>query len=206
MTQKMMRLVGLMGFIALNLGGAAWAHEVPAAKAAELALHRVERLVILRKIEEPFQSKFKNLRLEPIAHQNEDEPSFKATVFQYPGVDGTQKSLEIIMNAEGKALSHAVKAGADASGAPSWPDKDPVTLSENALHYVIENAINKPELVPFNERLSGFAITEGTNAAGDRIGLVSMSATDSGQILNVRVKLDGTFDSAELVPAPTGTQ
>ncbi len=194
-------LATVAAFSAL-FGNTALAHEVSNAKAAELSLHRVERLVILRKIEEGFETKARNLALSLIPHDDEAEPSFQATVSQWPGTDGTQRSVEIVMNAEGKTLKHTVVAGAEPANAPVWPDKDAVTLAENALHYVIEGAVTKPEVVPFNENLTGFTLSQETNAEGAAGAVVDFRSSADARVLRVRVKADGTFDSAELITPP----
>jgi hypothetical protein len=183
-------------FTALN---SAHAETVTQAKAAELALHRVERLVVLKKIEESFETKIKNLRLELVSHSTPDAPSYKVTILQYPGADGKQKALELMMNEEGKALTSNVLPGSDAVNSPTWPDKDPVTLCENSLHYVLEGASTKPELVPFFQKLTSFSLSEGTNAAGEKVAVVDMRTNDRDPILKVKMKMDGTFDSAEFV-------
>jgi len=198
MKRSIQMVLGL-GLLGAMLGGnAAFAHGVTNAKAAELALHRVERLVILKKIEESFQSKPQSVKVEAIAHQNEDDPSFKTTVYQVPGQDGSQKSIEIVFNEEGKTIKYTVNAGSDAVNAPTWGEKDATTLTENALHYVLDNAAVKPELVPFSQRLSTLKLSPGTNAAGAPVALVEMGAAANDGVLRVRIKLDGTFDSAEI--------
>jgi hypothetical protein len=198
--KRSIQIVLGLGFLGAMFGGnAAFAHGVTNAKAAELSLHRVERLVILRKIEDSFQSKPQSIKVEAIAHQNEEDPSFKATIYQVAGADGTQKSIEIVLNEEGKTIKYTVNAGADAVNAPVWADKDATTLTENALHYVLDNAAAKPELVPFSQSLSLLKLSPGTNSANVAVAVVDMKATANDGVLRIRVKLDGTFDSAEVV-------
>lgn len=176
------------------------AQSVTRAKLAELSLHRLERLVILKKIEGTFQSKVQSLRLESIPHQTETEASFKSTILQYPGSDGTQKTLEVIMDEAGKAIKNTIAQGADAQGAFEWPDKDATTLCENALHYVQDNVLNKPELLQYDQKFSVFSLAQGTNSSGAIVAVVDIQAGPEVPILRVRMKVDGTFDSAEFIP------
>lgn len=183
----------------LFFGFSAQAHSVSVAKATELSLHRIERLVILKKIEEAFQSKFLSLQMVVLSHSNETEPVFKSTVFQYPASDGTQKSVDIVMNGDGKALSYTVNAGGNAQGEPTWPDKDPVTLTENALHYVIDGSATKPDLVPYNDALSSLQITQGTNQAGEKVAVVDVRSSSVTPTLRIKILTTGDFYSAEFI-------
>ncbi len=189
--------VGLTAHIKFAYGG------VTNAKAAELALHRVERLVILKKIEEGFQYKVKSFTLELVPHQNEEEPSFKATLFQYPPKDPNQKpkAVTIRLDEEGKPIKEPpfVEGDGEADGAPQWPDKDPVTLAESALHYVLEGSVTKPELGPYHEGITEFTVTQEINQASEAVAVVDFKAKDQ-PILRVRIKMDASFDSSEFIP------
>ena len=177
----------------------AFADPVTLAKAAELALHRVERLVILKKIEDSFQSKPKTLKVVAIAHQTPDDPAYKASILELPGADGTQKSVDIIMNEAGKAISFVVNAGTESASPPLWANIDATTLCENSLHYVLDNESTKAELVPYYVGLSQLSIAPGTNAAGAAVAVIEMVISQTAPILRIRMNLDGTLDSSEIV-------
>lgn len=185
---------------AFLLSSSAFAHGVTLAKAAELGLHRIERLVYLKRINVSFQTVLKTLTVEAIAHEDEEQPSFKVTAFQHPAEDKTQKSIELIFNEEGRFLSHTVKEGGDAKQPPTWPDKDVTSLSEVALHYVLEGVYTKPELKPYSETFSSFDVSQGTNAVGDLVAVVDVRATANDPVLRIHVKPNGVFDSAEFLP------
>ena len=220
----------LLGLALVLSSKAALAHGVTNAKASELSLHRVERLVALCNLGDPnqphnmpgmpgydptkckndpskpkkgidpdYQNKVAGLITMTLAHQNEDEPSFKTTVFQYKSQDGSQRAVEIILDEEGRPLTYQELAGGPAQNAPTWPDKDATTLSENALHYVLEGAVTKPELKPYNEKLTSLAITQGKNAQGQTVAAVDFTADGETKALRVRVKTNGDFDSAEFI-------
>ena len=89
--------------------------------AAELVLHRIERLVILRRIDKTFQTNFSRLLVEPRIPQAPTDPAFVVRSFQVAGEDGTSKSVEISLDAEGRALAHELGAGADSVSPPTWP-------------------------------------------------------------------------------------
>ena len=195
----MKNLKFILPIIGITSGFSAYANLISNAKAAELSLHRVERLVILKKIEESFQSRPKSLSLVLLPHNNETEPVFKATLTQYPAADGTSKSLDILLNGEGKSLSQTVNSGGEASGFPEWTDKDPVTLAENSLHVILEGAPVKPELVPYNNGLTSFVITQGKNQAGEIFAIVDIRATETDPVLRVHMKNNGELDFYEFL-------
>jgi hypothetical protein len=194
------RMISLFALGTLAGSIAAQAHEVGNAKVVELTLHRIERLVILKKMEDSFQTKLKSLKLEALPHQNEEDPSFKVTANQYAGGDGSQKSVEIILNQEGKALSFAAKPGADAVGAPDFAGTEAITLAENSLHWVEDAATSRPEIASFSQGLTELNITSGTNQAGAPVAVVDLLAGSAKSLLRIRIKLDGSFDSAEVLP------
>jgi hypothetical protein len=96
MTMKKISVLAiLLGGAWVAATGTAQADAVTNAKAAELSLHRVERLVILKKVDETYQSRFTGLEVTPIAHSADTDPAYEATLRQGAGADGTFKSGSI---------------------------------------------------------------------------------------------------------------
>ncbi len=181
--------------------GAAQAAPISQAKAAELSLHRVEKLVILKKIEAGFQDQIEGLTVEAIAHTAPDQPSYRTVAAQWPASDGSQKKVEIILAEDGKPISFTVlPGGGDPANAPTWSGQDPTTLSENSLHYVLENAANDVKVAVFFQGLTRFSTSQGKAADGSTVAVVDMEASNSTNKLRVQVTLDGTFSSAEFIP------
>lgn len=198
-----MKMSQLMLGVLLSLfGSKVWADKVSQAKAAELALHRVERLVILKKIEESFLFQPLRLNLVRLDPQTESDPVFRATLEQFPAIDGTQKNLVLLMNGEGKTLSHVVNSGGEAQGAPQWPDIDPVTLLENALHYILDFSSVQPELTAFDARLSSLVISQSVSDSTGVIAVIDVRAQSHETILRIRIRPNGDFESAEYLPLP----
>ena len=183
----------------------AMAHEVSQAKIVELSLHRIERLVILSRIDASFLTEIQSLKLDLIPHSDEVTPAFKVTALQGLAQDGTRRGLELVMNADGKALSQNGLAGSAPTVASAWTDKDAVTLTENSLHYVLDNVATTPSLAPIDANLTEVNLTHGTNAAGQAVAVAEFKTAAQQPGLRVRVKLDGTWDSAEAV-APSITE
>lgn len=176
----------------------AQAANIALAKAAELSVHRVERLVTLKKIEEPFMSKFSGVEIEALKQSKPTDPAFKATASQVAGPDGKQSKVEILMDGAGKALSHTVKPGTEATTAPRWPEKDPVTLSENAMHVVLDGK-NDPKFQPYFDGFKSIELSQDRDATGQTIARGKMKAVGVEKTLEVLLKTDGTVISSQLI-------
>jgi hypothetical protein len=231
--------LGVLLVVGAFLGRAeAFAHGVTLAKAAELGLHRVERLVILCNLGDPnqpvnipgqagydpsrckndpskppkgvdpdYQNRLNDILVEAIPHVEEDEPSFRITVAQHPGMDGTQRKVVIVLDEEGRPLTNDVIAGAAPSQPVMWPGKDPTTLSENALHYVQDAAAVNRDLIPFRDALVTMTVVQERNPAGQVIARVDVTSSDTAKVLKIRLDAAGNFMNFEIVAgAPTFTQ
>ena len=176
---------------------AAQAAKLSLAKAAELGAHRVERLVTLRKIDETFLNKFQSIEVVALTQAVPTDPAFKATVGQVPGPDGTQSILEIFMDGAGKALSNTVKMGTEATTAPRWPEKDPVTLTENALHVVLEG-INDPKIKPYYTGFKSLTVSQDRDATGQTIARFRLQSKEVAKVLEILLKTDGTVISQQI--------
>ena len=192
-----MKSLVFLGF-ALLLASAAHAASVPTSKAAELAIHRIERLVTLHKIDENFINRFYGVSAVKLPQAQPTDPAFKASGFQVPGADGKSIEVEILMDATGKALSNTVKDGSESVNAPSWPSKDPVALSEDSMHYVLDNGTTKPELQPFYTAFANLVLNQVTDASGQIMSRATIRSTATDMILEVFLKLDGSFVSANV--------
>ncbi len=170
-----------------------------AAHIAELALHRIERLVILKKIDEGFQNRFSSLSLADAPAGNPAGAKYLASSSQVAGSDGTANAVDIYMDEMGKSLSFETRSGAASVNAPAWPDKDALTLAESAMHY-IEGAANDPTIDPFNDAFSSMKLSQGKDSSGATIAIVDVTNTKTPQTLRVLVKTDGTVESSSILP------
>lgn len=180
------------------LAGTAQAAKLSLAKAAELGVHRVERLVTLKKIDETFLHKFQSAEIVSLTQNAPTDPAFKVTAAQVPGPDGTQSVVEIFLDEKGKALSNTVKMGTEATTAPRWPEKDPVTLTENALHVVLDG-INDPKLKPYYTGFKSLVLTQDRDATGLTIARFRLQSKDVDKVLEILLKTDGTVISQQIV-------
>ena len=195
----------IIGFLLLGLGldqPAIAAEPVSNGKATELSLHRMERLVTLKKIDEAFQTKLKAVKLEVLPHQGVDQPAFKFTMVQVAGEDGSQRAVEITLTEEGRSLGfQPLPGGSEPKDAPDWSDKDSAELSESALHYVLDNVSVNSKLAPYFNNLSQVNLSpaSGPSASG-RVACVTIVARGDDPVLKIFLRADGTIESVEFVP------
>lgn len=183
----------IIAFLFLSFVMTIHAHIEENAKVAELAFHRLERLVLLKKIDPSFQSKYINLEFINLEPQNIEDPHYKAILKQTPDKDNKVSTLILLMDQEGKTLSHDVKLMTLINEAPAWSDKDPVTLSENALHFVEEEeAKGNTDIIPFYEGLNRMTISQ-FNDQGTIKARVSIESSKSTKVLEVILNMDGTY-------------
>ena len=171
---------------------------VAVSKAAELTCHRIERLVTLKKIDASFQDKLYSIQIVKLKPATPTDPVFKAIALQIPGADGTFKKVEIMMDASGKGLTQNVIPGTEGTTVV-WPAKDPVSLMENSLHWVLENGLTKAEIKPYYDNVSEIVLTQGKDADGKILAKVTFKISESPKLLEVILKDDGTFVSGKVL-------
>ncbi len=165
------------------------------AKSIELSAHRIDRLVALGKIDASF---LKNLeKMEVTVVQNQAPVYYKVRVSQTQPTQGAPLQLDISYDEDGKPLAFQVIAGGVAGPDAGWPDKDAGSLAENALHYILENNTDA-KVALFDKGASSFTLTKGT-LNGETVARGQALSTLTTDKLNIYVKLDGTFISAEVV-------
>ncbi|XGC79949.1 hypothetical protein ACES2L_11480 [Bdellovibrio bacteriovorus] len=169
---------------------------VSVAKAAELTAHRIDRLVTLGKIDSSFLTSLETIEVEVL--QNQSPAVFKSISTQTAPVAGEPLKLEVLLDGNGKALSYQVSSSGSAGVSKNWPEKDAVSLTENALHYVLENNMD-PKVALFDSALSSIVLEKGVLDGVD-VAIGKMKSTLTTETLLVYLKLDGSFISAEMVP------
>jgi hypothetical protein len=118
-------------------------------KAAELACHRVDRLVVLKKIDKTYLSKFHRLDLVELGANDPSGGKFTVTVYQTTPTHGFPFNLQVQLDESGKVIKHQTSDGGTAGPDVTWSGKDPVSLVEAGLHYVIEEYVRNDQLRPF---------------------------------------------------------
>lgn len=205
-----MKSIFLKGFIfglMLSVYSNLMAHEdtnaISLAKASELSLHRLEKLVNLRsvvdgiKIDKTFISNLHTVEIKKTPHGPNDEISFITTLSQFLAEDGTKPEIELSLNSMGKTLVQHARNGSIATNAPTWPQKSPVDLMENGLHYVIDNALVNIDLKPFNEGVYKTTLTK-TVVNGKEVAKLELLSTIVPTSLIITLDLEARFLGYEI--------
>ncbi len=167
------------------------------AKAAELTAHRIDRLVSLSKIDQTFLTHFSTVEISVLT--NQAPAYYKAHVTQTQPDQGQPMQLDITYDENGKPLSFLVIAGGAVGPDMGWTGVDSVTLTENALHFVLENSEKDPRVKPFYNNLTSAHLIKG-NLNGQTVASVQILSSETTQKLNIYLTLDGVFISAEFIP------
>jgi hypothetical protein len=182
--------------LAFTFGTTAHAEAISPAKAAELGLHRIERLVTLKKIDQNYIDFFSGISTQKLTPAQPTDPSFKVAGLQVAATDGKSNEVDIMMDATGKALSNSVKEGSTPANPPRWGNKDALAIGENSFHYLIDNAGAKPELRPFNTGFTSMALTQAQDAQGKPMARATMRSSATTDLLDVLLDLDGNVVSS----------
>lgn len=166
------------------------------AKALELAAHRVDRLVTLGKIDASFLKQLAKIELNVV--QDQAPVYYKVRVSQTLPAQGAPLQLDISFNDDGKALDFQVLAGGVMGPDAGWDVKNAGSLVENALHYILENS-GDAKIALFDKGISTLVLSK---AALGQETVAHAQATSSltSEKLNIYLKLNGDFHSAEVVP------
>ena len=125
-------------------------------------------------------------------------PAFQSTSVTEADEGKQPPSLEITQDENGKALSYAASQGAVATNPVAWSDSDPLTLSENSLHYVEAHAA-QADFAPFSQGLTTLNIEAGI-LQGSNVAKVEILSNASTKKLDIYLSLAGVVISYEVVP------
>lgn len=180
--------------LVLLFGSNIFAQEsVSRAKATELSVHRIERLVILKKIPETFLNHISKIVL---TKESNGEIAFKSFVF-LENKNVASANLEINMDDQGKTISHQVVSENVSPDAYFWPQKDSATLIEDALHFVLEGWVEHSEVKIYFDQFESIELTK-FESSSDLVAHFIVTATNTQKKLHIYLKPDGTFLSHEL--------
>ena len=207
-------LVPFICLVAYAMSASAEAQETPKGKVAELGLHRLERLVILKRIESSFQTRSITLSIESlVAPDPVVDPSFKVEISQGKAVDGTKKTLNLLADQAGKVLSFTVAGTLDPVKPPLFTEMDAVGLLEVGLHCVQGEGIADSDLCStisempqFNEHFSVATLSEEKDSAGKVVGAkIEVFASGVKAKATILITLDGKLNGpnpVQIIPIP----
>ena len=159
------------------------------------ALHRVERLIDLGKIDEGYSTAFENLKLEVLST---GDAAYRATLSQVANTSGSARKIELLMDANAKPVADDFKVieGDEPANAPGWPDKSASDVAASALHHI--EHVGKPEYQPFVDAMSAFTLSQ-TGSGNSLRGVLTISAPGTTDKLIVTVTGSGDMDGDPVV-------
>lgn len=142
-----------------SLSSPALAARVENGSAAELAAHRLERLVLQKKLPVEFQTQFLGLEVNTVAPGGPNAPTFEVVASQ--DVDAGKPANKVILNLDetGRMLSYNSLAGSTPSAPLKWTGKDPLTLAELSLHH-LEHLKGDKTVLPFYSDLKALRLSQ----------------------------------------------
>lgn len=191
----------------------AFADELPAA-VAELAVHKIEKLVLTKKIEKTYGTNLQAITLEPLTQSAATDPAYKTTGFQVPAEDQTKKGIELLMDKDGKTLSYSLISGGDSKDPTKWPQKDSISLIENALHCVQGEIMgsdtackNSTDLPIYARSFKDLILLPNLDSSGTLIGAIIevRQSEKPNEFAKIRLNLDGMLSAnqpIEIVAQP----
>jgi hypothetical protein len=191
----------------------AFADELPAA-VAELAVHKIEKLVLTKKIEKTYGTNLQTISLEPLTQSAPTDPAYKTTGFQVPAEDQTKKGIELLMDKDGKTLSYSLISGGDSKDPTQWPQKNSISLIENALHCVQGEIIgsdtackDSPDMPIYARSFKDLILLPNLDSSGTLVGaIIEVRQTEKpNEHAVIRLNLDGMLAASnpiEIVAQP----
>lgn len=178
----------------------AFAHEedpnaVAIAKATELGVHRIERLVILKKIDPMFADSLAIMRAE---RTGDSTQPYRVEAEALPDAHGKSSRVQMLSDSAGKVLSYTVSETFVPAAPVAWPILDAATLMEEGLHFVLDGWVTHPEVKPFFLGLTSISMRAGTDEAGHLIALFEVTSDDDPRVLHIALNADGSFRNYEL--------
>jgi hypothetical protein len=175
---------------------------IPNSKAAEFSLHRIERLVILHKIDRTFQTHFERIDLTMETPNQPSDPTFLIRASQVGGADGSRMTMDLAFDQIVRPMKDTVNPGGSPSAnPPAWPQADAITIAEDSLHWIEDQGPVVDELRSFYQGVVSLALSPVTDAQGALTAAeVAMVVSRDKPSLLVTMGLDGVFKSYEILP------
>lgn len=190
------------------------ADELPAA-VAELAVHKIEKLVLTKKIEKTFVTNLQTITLEPLTQSAPTDPAYKTMGLQVPAEDQTKKGIEFLMDKNGKIQgSYSLITGGESKDPTAWPQKNAISLIENALHCVQGEIIgsdtackDSTDMPVYARSFKDLILLQNLDSSGVLVGAIIevRQSEKPNEFAKIRLNLDGmlsTNQPIEIVAQP----
>lgn len=169
---------------------------VAPAKVVELAAHRLDRLVVTKKIDPGFSKNLRNITVKIDA--TKPPVYFMVTATQSTPAKGTPLQLDISFDQNGRPLAFKQRAGGTPGTDAGWNKASAITLMENGLHHALDMRTDA-KVKPYYDSLKSATLTNGS-LNGKQVAQVQLATTTATGKMNVYLNLDGSFVSMEILP------
>lgn len=161
------------------------------AKIAEIAAHRIGRLVDTRKIDESFVKNIASIEITNLLHTTKPtDPSFNVLVSQPSDEEGKSKEVLMSFDSTGKFISNKIVSN-QGSRTITWPGLDTLELIEISLHFVTEATNTTVDITPFNKNLKKLTLKQKVSEDGSIIALIVLSTSNSDKQLEISMSTGG---------------
>lgn len=161
------------------------------AKIAEIAAHRIGRLVDTRKIEDSFVKNITSIAVTNLSHSAKPtDPAFNVLVSQPSNEEGKSKEVLMSFDSAGKFISNKILS-TQGSRTISWPGLDPLELIEISLHFVTEATNTSVDITPFNKNLKKLILNQKVSEDGSVLAVIILSASNLDKQLEITLSAGG---------------
>lgn len=161
------------------------------AKIAEIAAHRIGRLVDTRKIDESFVKNIASIEITNLPHSTKPtDPSFNVLVSQPSDEEGKSKEVLMSFDSTGKFISNKIVSN-QGSRTITWPGLDTLELIEISLHFVTEATNTTVDITPFNKNLKTLTLKQKVSEDGSILAVIALSTSISNKQLEITMSTGG---------------
>lgn len=190
--------------LASSLSLTAFAHEghealQTNAKIAEIAAHRIGRLVDTRKIEESYVKNIGSIEVTNLPHSSKPtDLAFNVLVAQPANDEGKSKEVSMSFDSAGKFISNKILS-AQGSRVTSWPNLDPLELIELSLHFVTEATNTTVDITPFNKNMKKLILKQKLADDGSVQAIIVLTANNIDKQLEITMSARGDLLSYAII-------
>jgi hypothetical protein len=169
-------------------------------------------IALTKKIEKTYLRNLQTIALETITQGSATDPAYKTTGFQVPAEDQTKKGIELLLDKNGK--SYSLISGGESEAPTQWPQKNSISLIQNALHCVQGEMIgndtackDSTDMPIYARSFKDLILLPNLDSSGALIGAILevRQSEKPNEFAKIRLNLDGMLSAnqpIEIVAQP----
>jgi hypothetical protein len=183
----------VFSFLMISIGSVSQAFASPSGPAGELALHKLERLVTLKKIDASYETQSTSVSVTPSG------TGFNVSIMQAAGADGKMNTLMMTSDKDGKVLTYMAMPANPPVSPLSLPGKSSVNLLELSMHCIEGEMVEckaNADIGLYNDHFKAASFSVVKDAAGKITGgEIAITGDALPKTLLVNLNNDGSFKS-----------